>query len=212
MPAPFCGQRTLLSREEAVERYVSLRLCTVDIMRLGYLVEALHARTIQLPNDAPYSYADLKDTVRTAFFGWCAKLTDKDGKAVYAFDPLLVLFPERRSEIILVQLECEACHRVLQQFRNNVAFHNRALVPVQIKARQALRQEDTFLDLESARRDFHRLMTKLIAEELRAIPELPAKLDELGVSKHPAFANVAAAQAASSSNGSGPFYSCSILG
>jgi hypothetical protein len=79
---------------------------------------------------------------------------------------------------------------VLHQFRNKVAFHGRAEVAAQIKARQALRGEDTFLDLESARQDFHRLMTDLIAEELNAIPELPAKLAEFGVSHHPAFANV----------------------
>jgi hypothetical protein len=207
---PWCGQRTQMSREEAVERYISLRLCAVDIMRLGYLVEGLHAKTIQLPSDAPFTHADLKDTVRTAFFGWFAKLTDKDGRAVYAFDPLLVLFPDKRAEIISVQLECEACHRVLQQFRNNVAFHNRAQVPAQIKARQALRGGDTFLDLESARVDFQRLMTGLIAEELSAIPELPEKLAEFRVSRHPAFANVASAVQAASS-GLGPFYSCSIL-
>ena len=33
-------------------------------------------------------------------------------------------------------------------------------------------------------------MTDLIAEELSAIPELPAKLHQFGISLHPAFANV----------------------
>ena len=196
---PFCGQRTQMSREEAIERYILLRLRFEDIKRLGFLVEGLHAKTIQLPTTSPFSHADLKDTARTAFYGWFATLTDKDDRAVYAFDPLLFLFPHKRAQIITVQLECEECHPVLQQFRNNVAFHGRAEVAAQIKARQALRGEDTFLDLESARQDFHRLMADLIEEELNAMPELPGKLVEFGVSHHPAFANVASAASAAPS-------------
>ena len=80
------------------------------------------------------------------------------------------------------------CNDTLQRFRNTVAFHNNAKVANHIKARRALREE--FLDLESARQDFLRLMAELISEELGAIPELPKKLTELGVSHHPAFANV----------------------
>ncbi len=194
---PFRGQRTPMSREEAIERYILLRLRAEDVKRLSFLVEGLYGKTIQLPNNSPFTHADLKDTVRTAFFGWLATLTDKDGRAVYAFDPLFVLFPDKRAQISLVQLECQACHGVLQQFRSNVAFHSRAKLAAHIKARRALREENTFLDLESARGDFQRLMTGLIAEELSAIPELPGKLAEFGVSHHPAFANVAAAQAAS---------------
>jgi len=48
-----------------------------------------------------------------------ATLTDKDGRAVYMFDCLLALFPERRMEIIKGQLSLEAVHQSLQQFRNN---------------------------------------------------------------------------------------------
>jgi hypothetical protein len=101
---------------------------------------------------------------------------------------------------------------VLQQFRSNVAFHSRADVAAQIKARQALREDDTFLDLESARVDFQRLMTELIADELHAIPELPGKLAEFGVSHHPDFANVASASQAASSCFGPAFYSCEVLG
>ncbi len=191
---PFCGQRTKMSREEAIEHYILLRLRFEDIKRLAFLVESLYTRTIQLPSGSPFAHADLKDTSRTAFFGWFATLTDKDGRAVYAFDPLFVHFPHQRNRIGLVQMECEACHGVLHQFRNNVAFHGRGEVAAQIKARQALRGEDTFLDLESARKDFRQLMTELIAEELSAIPELPQKLADLGVTRHPAFANVGAAR------------------
>lgn len=208
---PFWGQRTPMSREEAIERYILLRLRFEDIKRLSFLVEGLYAKTIQLPGNSPFTHADLKDTARTAFFGWLATLTDKDGRAVYAFDPLFVLFPDKRTQINLVQLECEACHGVLQQFRSNVAFHSRAEVAAQIKARQALREEDTFLDLQSARVDFQRLMTDLIAEELRAIPELPRKLTEFGISHHPAFANVASAVRSASSGLGSAFYSCEVL-
>ncbi len=130
---------------------------------------------------------------------------------MYAFDPLLVLFPERRVQIILTQQECEHCHGVLQQFRNNVAFHSRAEIAAQIEARQALREEDTFLDLQGARADFHRLVDGLIAEELHAIPELPAELAELRVSHHPAFANVASVVRAASTSRNSAFYSCSVL-
>jgi hypothetical protein len=208
---PFCGQRTQISREEAVERYILLRLRFEEIKRLGFLVEGLHARTIQLPSTSPFTHDDLKDTARTAFFGWFATLTDRDERAVYAFDPLFVLFPDKRTQISLVQLECEACHGVLQQFRSNVAFHSRAQVPAQIKARQALRGEDTFLDLQSARIDFQRLMTDLISEELSAIPELPGKLVEFGVSHLPAFANVASAARAASPRPGSAFYNCEVL-
>jgi hypothetical protein len=209
--APFCGQRNPLSRNEAIERYVALRLRYEDIRRLGFLVDGLYGKTIQLPDNSPFTHADLKDTARTAFFGWFASLTDRDGRAVYAFDPLLVLFPEKRHQIILVQIECEHCHDVLQQFRSNVAFHGRAEIAVQIKARQAIREEDTFLDLASARAGFHRLMDGLVAEEFRAIPELPAKIAELRVSRHPAFANVALAARAASCVPGSALYSCSVL-
>ena len=187
---PFFGQRNRLSREEAIERYILLRLLAEDINRLGFLVEGLHRGTISVPDDAPFTRGDLKDTARTAFFGWLAKLTDQNGKAVYAFDPLLVLFPHKRPQIIKVQLECEACHSVLQQFRNNVAFHSTSKLATHIKARRALAQEDMFLDLESARQDFQRLVKELASEELSAIQELPKTLTDSGISHHPAFANL----------------------
>ena len=144
----FIGQRTELTREEAIERYILLRLRVEDIRRLAYLVEGLYNKSIQLPSDAPFTHADLKDTVRTAFLGWFATLTDRDDRAVYAFDPILVLFPGKRARIINVQAVCEACHGVLQRFRNNVAFHSRADLRAQIEARKVLRNEDTFLDRE----------------------------------------------------------------
>src|SRR5215469_16393536 len=118
----FIGQRTEMTREEAIERYILLRLRVEDIRRLAYLVESLYNKSIQLPDKAPFTHADLKDTARTAFFGWFASLTDRDGRTVYAFDPLLALFPDKRPRIISVQASCEACHGVLQRFRNNVAF------------------------------------------------------------------------------------------
>ncbi len=207
---PFCGQRSQMTREEAIERYILLRLRFEDIKRLAFLVENLHAKTIQLPSGSLFTHVDLKDTARTAFFGWFATLTDRDGRAVYAFDPLFVLFPNQRYRIGVVQMECEACHDVLHQFRNNVAFHGRAEVAAQIKARHGLRGEDTFLDLQSARQDFCRLMGDLIAEELSAIPELPAKLNQFGVSHHPAFSNVVSGVPAVSGPGSA-FLSCEVL-
>jgi hypothetical protein len=204
----FCGQTAPISRDEAIERYILLRLRYEDIRRLGFLVEGFYEKTIRLPPESPFSHSDLKDTARTAFFGWFATLTDKDARAVYAFDPLLALFPARRGQIIMVQTECEACHGVLQRFRNNVAFHTRAEIAAQIKSRQALRGDDTFLDLTSARNDFNSLMDGLIAEELTLIPELPTKLAEHQVSHHPAFANVA--RAATSCLGPA-LRSCSVL-
>ena len=184
---PFSGPKTQLSREQAIERYILLRLRVEEINRLGFLVEGLHAGTILLSNDACFSRGDLKDVVRTAFFGWFATLTDKKDKAIYAFDPLLKLFPGKQAHIYKVQRECEVCHPMLQQFRNNVAFHSSAEFASHIKARRALRENDTFLDLESARQDFQSLMAELISEELDAIPELPEKLTHFGISHHPAF-------------------------
>jgi len=195
MAPPVIGPRNLLTREEAIEQYILLRLRAEDIKRLGYLVENLHEGTIQLIENAPFTRADLKDTARTAFFGWFATLTDKGNKAVYAFDPLFALFSGRRPQIIKVQSECEACHSTLQQFRNNVAFHSRAELRAQIQARRALQTDDALVDLTFARNDFARLMSDVTSGELIAIPELPTVLTELGVSHHPAFANVFIANA-----------------
>jgi hypothetical protein len=37
---PFCGQRTQTAREQVIERYISLRPCAADIMRLGFILGA----------------------------------------------------------------------------------------------------------------------------------------------------------------------------
>ena len=89
-----------MSRDQAVESYILLRLRTEDIKRLDFLVKELHERTIQLPDGSPFPNSDLKDTVRTVFYGWFAVLTDKDDKAVYAFDPLLTLFPDKQVKLV----------------------------------------------------------------------------------------------------------------
>jgi hypothetical protein len=104
--------------------------------------------------------------VRTSFLGWFATLTDRDGRAIYAFDCLFTLFPERKAQIIKAQLSLEAVHEKLQQFRNNVAFHARAKVADQITARMNLRDEDTYLDLVSAIHDFQNLMRTSLVQSM----------------------------------------------
>ncbi len=185
--ALWIGARKTLGRAEAVEQYITLRLRTEDVNRLDFLVNALYAKRITLPADSPFSAQDLKDTVRTSFLGWFATLTDRDGRAVYAFDCLFVLFPERKAQIVKTQISLEAVHEELQEFRNNVAFHARANVSAQIAARMRLRDETTFLELVSAIHDFQDLMKTLRAEELTAIPELPRVLEQLHIDRHPAF-------------------------
>ncbi len=182
------GARKSLSRAEAIEQYVILRLRTEDINRLDFLLNALYHKRITPPSDSPFSAQDLKDTVRTSFLGWFATLTDRDGRAIYAFDCLFALFPERKAQIIKAQMSLEAVHDKLQQFRNNVAFHARGKVAAQITARMNLKDEDTYLDLVSAIHDFQNLMNTLRADELTAIPELPKMLEQLHVNLHPAFA------------------------
>lgn len=186
--ALWMGARKSLTRAEAIEQYVILRLRTEDINRLDFLVNAFYDKRITLPPDSPFSAQDLKDTVRTSFLGWFATLTDRDGRAIYAFDCLFKLFPERKAQIIKTQLSLEAVYEQLQQFRNNVAFHARAKVAAQIAARMNLRDEDTYLDLVSAIHDFQHLMKMLRGEEQTAIPELPQALAQLRVNLHPAFA------------------------
>lgn len=183
------GARNHLSRSEAMEQYVVLRLRADDINRLDFLVKGFHAQSITLPRDSPFSAKDLKDTMRTAFLGWFASLTDRDGRAVYAFDCLFALFPGRRPQIYKAQASLEAVHEKLQQFRNNVAFHARSKVSAQIATRMNLRNRDTYLDLISAIHDFQHLMKCLRAEELSAMPELPKVLKQLHVNLHPAFAS-----------------------
>lgn len=107
----------------------------------------LYDKRITLLPDSPFSAQDLKDTVRTSFLGWFATLTDRDGRAIYAFDCRFTLFPERKAQIIKAQLSLEAVHEKLQQFRNNVAFHARAKVADQITARMNLRDEILTLTL-----------------------------------------------------------------
>src|SRR6266403_1679886 len=188
--AVWMGARKTLNRSEAIEQYVILRMRVEDLKRLDYLLKGLKYNRITLPPDSPFSCGDLADTVRTCFFGWLATLTDRDGRAIYAFDCLLALFPTRRVEIIRAQLSLEACHDVLQQFRNNVAFHSRSEIAAHIQARMRLRDEDVFLALNSAISDFLHIMERLTQEELEALPELAETLERMRVSHHPAFKQV----------------------
>jgi hypothetical protein len=181
------GARKLLSRPEAIEQYIILCLRNEDINRLDYLLKALHDGRIIPPVDSPFSARDLKDTVRTCFFGWFATLLDTHDKAVYMFDCLLTLFPEHRTHIVTAQQSMGAVDAELQQFRNSVAFHARASVAAHIAARTNLRDETTSLFLNSAIHDFKELMRKLRGDEGKAVPELPQVLRELGVDRHPAF-------------------------
>jgi hypothetical protein len=181
------GARKSVSRVEAIEQYVILRLRTEDINRLDFLLNALYDKRIAPPPDSPFSGQDLKDIVRISFLGWFATLTDRDGRAIYAFDCLFTLFPERKAQTIKAQLSLEAVHEQLQQFRNNVAFHARGKVAAQITARMNLRDQDTYLDLVSAIHDFQNLMNTLRPEELTAMPELSHVLEQLHVNLHPAF-------------------------
>ena len=89
-----------------------------------------------------------------------------------------------------MQLSLEACHNELQQFRNNVAFHSRAEIGGHFKVGMKVRDDDVYLDLQSAISDFKRLMESLIAEEPEAIRELRDKLQEMGVAHLPAFSNL----------------------
>ena len=125
--------------------------------------------------------------MRTSFLGWFATLTDRDGRAIYAFDCLSRCSQNARRRSIKAQLSLEAVHEKLQQFRNNVAFHARAKVADQITARMNLDDEDTYLDLVSAIHDFQNLMRTLRAEELTAIPEFPKALVQLRVNLHPSI-------------------------
>ena len=151
---PWTGAKKGLDRAEAIEEYIILRLRTEDINRLDHLVNAFYHGRIALPSDSPFSAQDLKDTARTCFLGWFATLTDKDERAVYAFNCLLALFPEHRSQIINTQVSLGGVHEELQQFRNTVAFHARAKVAAHIAARMKLRDETTYLCLMSAIHDF----------------------------------------------------------
>lgn len=182
----------MLTREDAIEQYIILRLRTEDINRLDYLLNALFDGRVTPSPDSLFSAKDLKDTVRTSLLGWFASLTDKDGRAVYAFNSLFVLFPQRSSEIARTQISMGAVHEELQEFRNNVAFHARANVAAHIAARMKIRDEITNMEMVSAIHDFQALMKRLREEELTTIPELPESLRKLGINLHPAFANIAA--------------------
>ena len=187
-PKPLrVGPKKVITRKQAIEQYVILRLRAEEIERLDYLLKALHDGRITPPNDSPFSSKDLTDTVRTCFFGWLASLTDGNDKALYPFDCLFELFPQTRPEIIRTQASLDACSDELQQFRSNVAFHANAKIAAHFQARTKLRGPDVQLDVQSAVSDFKRLMKTLIAEELEDIPELPNVLLEMRVNHHPAF-------------------------
>ena len=162
----WMGARKSLDRTEAIEQYVISALAYRGYQSSRFPCNALHDGRVILPADPPFSAKDLKDTIRTSFLGWFATLTERDGRAVYAFDCLFTLFPEHKPQIVKTQISLEAVHGELQQFRNNVAFHARAEIAAQIAARTKLREEDTYLDLISAINDFRTLMKTLRAEEL----------------------------------------------
>jgi len=65
----WMGARKTLTRSQAIEEYVILRMRFEEIKRLDYLLKALHHKRIGLPDDSPFSLRDLADTVRTCFFG-----------------------------------------------------------------------------------------------------------------------------------------------
>src|SRR6267143_650354 len=92
------GGRKSLSRTEAIEQYVILRVRVYELKRLDYLLKGLKHNRNTLPTESPFSTRELADVVRTCFFGWLATLTDRDGRAIYAFDCLLSLFPRRNAE------------------------------------------------------------------------------------------------------------------
>jgi hypothetical protein len=187
-PKPlWIGARKTLSRAEAVEQYIILRLRAEDINRLDFLMNALHDNRITLPSDPPFSAGNLTETIRTVVLGLLATLMDRDGKAVYAFNCLFTLFPNRKPQIIKAQTSLEAIYEKLQQFRNNVAFHSRSKFSTHIEARKNFRDEDTYLDLVSAIHDFQALIRILRAEEVDSIPELPTLLEQLQINHHPAF-------------------------
>jgi hypothetical protein len=188
-PKPLrIGPKRAITRKQAIEQYVILRIRAEEIERLDYLLKALHDGSITPPNDSPFSSKDLTDTVRTCLFGWLASLTDGNDKALYPFDCLFELFPTRRAAIIRMQASLDACSDELQQFRSNVAFHANAKIAAHFQARIKLRGPDTQLDLQSAVSEFKRLMKTVTAEELKAISELPSILQEMHVDHHPAFA------------------------
>jgi hypothetical protein len=191
--AGWFGARKTLSRTEATEQYVILRMRVDELKRLDYLLKGLKYDRITLPVDSPFSSRELADVVRTCLFGWLATLTDRDNRAIYAFDCLFSLFQHRKLEIINAQAPFEACHNELQQFRNNAAFHSRAVVDAHISARKKLRDDDVFPVLSSGISAFLQLMERLAGEELKAIPELPETLQQMRVSHLPAFKQVSAA-------------------
>ena len=181
------GPTKSLTREEAVNEYVVLRLRAEEFRHLDYLLVGLAHKRIVLPEDSPFSSADLANTVRTSFMGWLSTLTDKDERVVYPFNCLFTVFPNRGMEISRVQLTLEVCHDKLQAFRSNVAFHARSDISAHFRVRMGLQDEDTKLDLANAINDFKRLMDTLISEELEAIPELPRLIEEMRLSHMPAF-------------------------
>jgi hypothetical protein len=178
------------TRPEAVREYVILRLRVEEINHLDYLLLGLKRKGVVIPDDSPYSTEDLANTVRTCFLGWFATLTDRDEKAVYAFDCLFNLFPNWRIKIGIVQQSLEVCHEKLQAFRNNVAFHARSDIAAQFSVRMGLRGDDATLDIQNAIKSFKGLMVSLTAEESKAIPELPSAVKKMGVSHMPAFSRL----------------------
>jgi len=79
------GARKTLNRVEAIEQYIFFDCEQKTLTDSTFWLNALYEDRIPLPTESPFSTKDLKDTVRTAFLGWFATLTDKDGRAVYMF-------------------------------------------------------------------------------------------------------------------------------
>lgn len=143
------------TRREAINEYLILRLRNEEFNHLDYLLVGLAHKRITLPEDSPFSTRDLANTVRTCFLGWLATLTDKDDRAVYPFNCLFTLFPNRRIEIGRVQRTLEWCHGELHAFRGNVAFHALSSIAAHFEIRDRLQEPDSKLDLHIAVREFN---------------------------------------------------------
>lgn len=184
---PRMGARKTLSRECAIDEYVLVRMRAEEFGALDYLLKAVRDGRITLPEDSPYSRASMTDIARTCAITWFASFTDRDGRTIYPFDSLLVLFEHRTPQIISVQIQLENCHNTVHRFRNNVGPHFNCDLAVHITARRQLQNLDSYLDVIGAIGDFRRLIDRVKAEELSFIPELPAVLEKLGVVHLPAF-------------------------
>jgi hypothetical protein len=112
-----------LSREEALEEYLVYRKRVGELLDMIQIARDIKTGTYQ-PRDllgrGPERFSII---VRNVVVGLFASLFDPHGSAMNVFDVWLVLFPERKSDIVAAWKRAKPHVQLIRDYRNDVVCH-----------------------------------------------------------------------------------------